>query len=110
MDSILKTIKKLIGINPEYEQFDTDLIIDINAAFMLLHQMGIGPTECYSIVDSDNTWSEFEVSSGLDIIKQYIALRVRLLFNPPTSTSFVTTINEQIKELEVRLYTLYGGY
>lgn len=110
MDSILKTIKKLIGVNPEYEQFDTDLIIDINTAFMLLHQMGIGPTECYSITDANNTWSEFDVSSGLDTIKQYIALRVRLLFNPPTSSSFVTTINEQIKELETRLYTLYGGY
>lgn len=110
MDSILKTIKKLIGVNPEYEQFDTDLIIDINTAFMLLHQMGIGPAECYSITDANNTWSEFDASSGLDTIKQYIALRVRLLFNPPTSSSFITTINEQIKELETRLYTLYGGY
>lgn len=105
MDSILTSIKKLLGITEEYTQFDQDLIIHINSVFMVLRQLGVGPVEGFSIKDKTNTWSEFIPSTDtkLESVKTYVYLKVRLMFDPPTSSIVSEAVNKTINELEWRL-------
>jgi len=103
-DSILNSIKKLLGISAEYTHFDTDIIIHINSVFMTLTQLGVGPSEGFRIQDSKNTWSEFiEDDDNLDAVKTYIYLKVKLVFDPPLNGSVTETIKESIREYEWRL-------
>lgn len=107
MDSILTSVKKLLGLTEEYTAFDTDLIIHINSVLMILRQMGVGPEEGFSISDATATWSEFcENKADIEAVKSYTALKVRLLFDPPQSSSVMDAIKSQISELEWRLYVL----
>lgn len=107
-DSILKTIKQLIGCPDDFEQFDLDLIVHINSAFATLTHLGVGPKEGYRITGADNAWSEFEDDAKkLSLIKDYVYIKTRLLFDPPTSGSLMDSLKEQLKEMEWRLYMLY---
>ena len=107
-ESILKTIKQLIGCPDDFEQFDLDLIVHINSAFATLTQLGVGPKEGYRITGADNAWSEFEDNvQKLSLIKDYVYIKTRLLFDPPTSGSLMDSLKEQHKEMECRLYILY---
>ena len=104
MESILTSIKKLLGIEEDYECFDADIIMHINSVFMILTQLGIGPAEGFSIQDAENTWDEFVPSgSNLEAIKTYMYLKVKLMFDPPTSSAVIDSINRIIGELEWRL-------
>ena len=104
MESILTSIKKLLGIEEDYECFDADIIMHINSVFMILTQLGIGPAEGFSIQDAENTWDEFIPSgSNLESIKTYMYLKVKLMFDPPTSSAVIDSINRIIGELEWRL-------
>ena len=104
MESILTSIKKLLGIEEDYECFDADIIMHINSVFMILTQLGIGPAEGFSIQDAENTWDEFVPSgSNLESIKTYMYLKVKLMFDPPTSSAVIDSINRIIGELEWRL-------
>ena len=104
MDSILNSIKKLLGITEEYTHFDNDLIMHINSVFMTLSQLGIGPSEGFAITGQYETWNDFvEEDQRLDAVKSYIYLKVRLLFDPPTSSAVLDAINRQISEFEWRL-------
>lgn len=103
-NSILNSIKKLLGISEDYEHFDQDIIIHINSVFMILNQLGVGPDECFSINDKSSNWEDFiKDSNKLESIKTYIYLRVRLLFDPPTSSYVTNIIKESINEYEWRL-------
>lgn len=103
-ESILTSIKKLLGIAEEYTQFDTDIIIHINTVFMTLQQLGVGPEEGFSIVDSEAVWTDFmENSILLNSVKTYIYLKVKLLFDPPLSSSTIECFNKVISELEFRM-------
>lgn len=105
-ESILTSIKKLLGIAEEYEFFDADLLMDINSVLMILHQMGVGPKEPMMIEDASATWSDFfDGKTDINAVKTYIALKVRLMFDPPQNSGHVNAINEMIKELEWRLYS-----
>lgn len=107
-ESILKTIKQLIGCPDDFEQFDLDLIVHINSAFATLTHLGVGPKEGYRITGADNAWSEFEDDAQkLSLIKDYVYIKTRLLFDPPTSGSLMDSLKEQLKEMEWRLYMLY---
>ena len=107
-ESILKTIKQLIGCPDDFEQFDLDLIVHINSAFATLTQLGVGPKEGYRLTGADNAWSEFEDDAQkLSLIKDYVYIKTRLLFDPPTSGSLMDSLKEQLKEMEWRLYMLY---
>ena len=107
-ESILKTIKQLIGCPDDFEQFDMDLTIHINSAFATLTQLGVGPKEGYRITGVDNVWNEFEDDpQKLSLIKDYVYIKTRLLFDPPTSGSLMDSLKEQLKEMEWRLYMLY---
>lgn len=104
-DSILNSIKKLLGITSDYDHFDSDIIIHINTILMVLTQVGVGPEEGYLIQDEQDEWSDFlgDDLTKLAGIKSYIYLRVKLLLDPPTSTSAIEAINRMVAELEWRL-------
>lgn len=107
-ESILKTIKQLIGCPDDFEQFDLDLTIHINSAFATLTQLGVGPKEGYRITGPDNVWSEFEEDAQKSsLIKDYVYIKTRLLFDPPTSSALMDSLKEQLKEMEWRLYIMY---
>ena len=105
MDSILTSIKKLLGITEEYTHFDADLIMHINSVLMALRQMGIGPSNGFSITGPYETWEDFlgNELSMLESVKSYTYYKVRLMFDPPTSSALMEAINRQIGELEWRL-------
>ena len=105
-ESILTSIKKLLGITEDYEIFDQDLIIHINSIFMILNQMGIGPKNIFRITGKNETWSEFIKDKDIESVKSFVYLRVRLLFDPPASSSAIESINKMISELEWRLYVV----
>ena len=103
-ESILLSIKKLLGIMPDYTQFDDDIIIHINTAFATLNQLGVGPKGGFMIVDENSAWEEYTTETNLNMVKTYIYLKVRLLFDPPTSSVLVESINRSIAELEWRIF------
>lgn len=104
MESILVSIKKILGINADYEHFDPDLIIHINSVFMILNQLGVGPPEGFTITDSSSTWSDFvSDTTKIESIKTYIALKVRLVFDPPQSSAVLSSMERTVSELEWRL-------
>lgn len=104
MDSILTSIKKLLGIAEDYTNFDTDIIIHINSVFSILTQLGVGPSVGFSIYDENNIWSDFiNDSTKIELVKTYIYLKVRLIFDPPQSSSVIDAMNRTISELEWRL-------
>lgn len=106
MESILTSIKKLLGISEDYEQFDADIIMHINTVFLNLAQLGVGSSNGFFIEDSSATWSDFvdiEDNAQLQAIKTYVYLKVKLLFDPPLSSSVIESINRMIAELEWRL-------
>lgn len=106
MDSILTSIKKMLGMTEDYTEFDTDLIIHINSVFSALTQIGVGPPEGFMIEDESSEWNDFiGTESKWNFVKTYVYLKVRLLFDPPNSGSVMESINNQIKELEWRLFT-----
>lgn len=103
-ESILNSVKKVLGIAADYTAFDTDIIMHINSAFSTLCQLGVGPVEGYMIEDNNPTWDNFLLNDNrLNFVKQYVYLSTRLVFDPPSTASLQTSINEKIKELEWRI-------
>lgn len=102
--SILLTIKKMLGIAEEYHAFDIDIIVNINSVFLTLNQLGVGPTMPYQITGTEEVWSDFlgNQQSFLPGVRTYIYLKTRLLFDPPTNSFLVNSFEKQISELEWR--------
>ena len=104
MESILTSIKKLLGITEEYEHFDADIIMHINSVFTILTQLGVGPSTGFRIEDKSTTWNEFiSDDPNLDSVKSYMHLKVKLLFDPPLSSVVTDSMNRMINEFEWRL-------
>ena len=104
MESILTSIKKLLGIEEDYTHFDADLIMHINSVFMILTQIGVGPSKGFSIQDAETTWYDYlPEDSNLEAVKTFIHLKVRLMFDPPSNSSHTESIKQLISELEWRL-------
>lgn len=105
MESILTSIKKLLGIAEDYTQFDPDIIMHINTVFMTLTQLGVGPSEGFYIEDSSDEWLDFIPDlTKLQAVKTYIYLKVRLLFDPASlGSATLSAYERQIQELEWRL-------
>ena len=105
MESILTSIKKLLGIAEEYEHFDNDIIMHINSVFMILTQLGVGPSKGFMITDSSASWDDCLPEGGekLQAVKTYMYMKVRLMFDPPTSSAVMESMNRMINELEWRL-------
>ena len=104
MESILISIKKLLGIGEDYDHFDPDIVMHINSVFMDLTQMGVGPSEGFIIEDDTTEWTEFiPDTKKLQAVKTYIFLRVKLLFDPPASSAVMEAMNRDIQRYEWRL-------
>lgn len=104
MESILTSIKKMLGPDSEYEYFDPDIIMHINTALMDLTQLGVGPSEGFSICDDTATWIDFiGDSKKLEAVKTYVYIQVKLVFDPPTSSAAIDALERQAKKLEWRL-------
>jgi len=103
-ESILNSIKKLLGIQADYKNFDTDIIIHINSVFMILNQLGIGPTQGFKIEGDTETWDDY-ISDGDDLesIKTYVYLKVKIVFDPALSGTVMEANKEVLRELEWRL-------
>lgn len=103
MDSILLSIKKALGVEDDYDGFDTEIIMHINAALFTLNQLGVG-VDGYSISGIQETWAMFLTGfTGVESVKTYVYLTVRLLFDPPTNSFLVTSFEKQIEQLQWRL-------
>lgn len=119
-ESILTSIKKLLGITEDYEHFDQDIIIHINSALMTLTQLGIGPSEGFLLTDKTATWNDFvrgnnnAITIGFDgtentelapisALMSYVYIKVKLLFDPPQNSFTIESMNKQAQELEWRL-------
>jgi hypothetical protein len=102
--SILTSTKKILGIDESYTAFDLDVLVHINSVFSTLNQLGIGPDEGFMIEDADDTWDTFLGNDPrLNSVKTYVYLRVRLLFDPPTTSYMIDALKNQVLELEWRL-------
>lgn len=106
MESILTSIKKMLGIDEEYTHFDADIVMHINSVLMILTQLGVGPAEGFVIEDDTSTWVDFipEANAAqLHAVKSYIYMKVKLIFDPPLSSAVIDSMNRQIAEFEWRL-------
>lgn len=104
MDSILSSVKKLLGISQEYTHFDRDLIIHINTVLSILTQLGVGPQNGFTITGSDEMWNDFmDDSPLLEVTKNYIYLKVKQLFDPPTSSAVAESTKRLCDEMEWRI-------
>lgn len=104
MESILNTIKLLLGITPEYKHFDNVIAVHINTVLMTLNQIGVGPEKSKFVTDDSATWEGVLGNiEDVEAVKTYVYLKVRMVFDPPTSSAVMEAMKEQIRELEWRL-------
>ena len=104
MESILTSITQLLAIKEAYEYYDEQIIMHINSVFFILTQLGVGPSEGFSIEDKFATWNDFLPNEqNIEAVKSYMHLKVKLLFDPPMSSAVLESINRLISELEFRL-------
>ena len=103
MDSILTSIKKLLGIQEEYTVFDADIMIHINTAFAILNQLGVGPVEGFMIESESEVWDDYIMDYNFTMAKTFVFLKVKLSFDPPSSTALLESMNRQLDELTWRL-------
>lgn len=107
-DSILTSTKKILGVAAEFTAFDLDLITHINASFSILKQLGIGPTIGFMIQDETSKWQDFLSNDDpiLNITKTWLYLKVRSLFDPPTTPHHISAMKDLLAEYEWRLNQL----
>lgn len=104
MESVLTSIKKMLGIQSDFIQFDVDIIIHINSALMTLNQLGVGPDKAASISSDIDTWNSILGDiSDLEAVKTYVYLKVKMIFDPPSSSFVLEAMKRQAEELEWRL-------
>lgn len=102
--SILNTVKKSCGLTDEYNAFDQDILVLINSAILDLTQNGIGPKEGFTVSDAAANWNDFIGDfPNAGAVANYISLKVRILFDPPTSSFVVEAFKKQLDELIWRL-------
>lgn len=103
-NSILKSTKKILGVDASYTAFDLDILTHINSTFSIINQLGVGPDDGFMIEDDTETWEDFGIpQKQLNLVRTYMFLRVRMLFDPPTTSFLIEATNKQIDEHEQRL-------
>lgn len=104
-ESILDSIKQLLGIAKEDDAFDNDILVNINSVFSTLYQLGVGTKEHYFVTNGEETWIAIfaEEQDLIDFIKLYTYMKVRVIFDPPTSSFVLESLNKQIQEIEWRI-------
>ena len=107
INSILNSVKKKLGLDPEeVTEFDPDILDAINMTFGTLTQLGIGPIEGFEIHGSEETWDQFIDDPRKNMVRSYVYVKTKLLFDPPQSSYAVTAMQDQAKEYEWRLNLL----
>lgn len=106
-ESILTSVKKVLGIPEYYEHFDQDILLHLNSVMSILHQLGVGPENGFVVEDDSTTWSDLfdgDIDTNkMTYVKSYVCLRVRLLFDPPASSGAIDAMERQMRELEWRI-------
>ena len=106
-DSILTSVKKVLGIPSNYDHFDRDILLHLNTVMSILNQLGVGPEEGFIVEDDSTLWSDLfdgDIDTNkMMYVKSYVCLRVRLLFDPPTSSGAIDAMERQMRELEWRI-------
>ena len=103
-DSILMTIRKLVCGDPYADHFDTDLLVHINACFSILNQLGVGPENGFVVTDETQSWSSYIADNyRLNMVKTYVTLKVKKIFDPPLTSSVLEAMDKEISQLEWRL-------
>lgn len=103
-DSILLSVKKYLGIADDDNGFDMDILMSINTVFGILTQLGVGPKKGYAISDDSATWTDYLQNNALlEMVKTYMYLKVKMIFDAPTSGSVNSAHEQQIAELEWRI-------
>ena len=104
MESILTSIKKMLGVPEEYDAFDVDIIMHINSVFMVLKQMGVGPSEGFYIEDKTMLWEDYiDDPIECNAVKTYMYAKVRLIFDPPQNSAHIECLKQTVSEFEWRL-------
>ena len=104
-DSILISVKKVLGLAAENTDFDSDIILHINSVFSILQQLAVGPDNGFYIEDDTATWSDYlgDDYAHVNMVKSYVAAKVRTLFDPPVSSAVLESLNRTCSEFEWRL-------
>lgn len=103
-ENILASIKEAIGCEADYEHFNKQIIMAINSAFAILHQLGVGPKlKPFVLIDGSETWDQFLTENDTELVKNYVAIKVQKMFDPPSNSFLMTALNEMEKEYEWRL-------
>jgi len=103
-NSILTSTKKILGVGPDYPAFDLDIVTHINATFSILNQLGVIADPGFAIEDETEEWSDLELPQNqLNLLRTYMFLRVRMLFDPPNTSFLIGAMNQQLAEYESRL-------
>lgn len=103
-DSILMSIKKSLGLDPEFKDFDVDITMAINTSLSSLQQFGIFGDKPFTITGEEQLWSQFIPDDNLDMVKSYISVKTKLLFDPPQSSFVLSSYEKELRELEWRIY------
>lgn len=109
MDIILESVRVACNLDAECTDFDDELIPYTNLMLLGVTQMGVGPASGFSIKDADAEWSEFidEEDPRSEAVKTYVGLKVRMLFDPPTNTTFAQALEKGIAEAEWRITSAF---
>ena len=103
-NSILTSTKKILGIGASYTEFDLDIITHINASFSIINQLGVGPENGFMVEDEAAEWADLELPDNqMNLLRTYIFLKVRILFDPPNTSFLLDAMTKQITEYETRL-------
>ena len=111
-DSILTSIKKLMGLTEEYDAFDQDILILINSVLFELEQIGVKAKDGFSLTDKTVVWSDYSDDDRLlNVLKPYIYMKTKVTFDPPTSSGAFDSMNRIIDRFEwrINLYSDTGG-
>ena len=110
-ENILNSIKKLLGIPEDYTAFDQDIMIHINSVFMILSELGVGPSNGYSLKEGTEKWGDFiSDDENLEGIKTYVYMKVKTIFDPPLNSAVLASMKELISEFEWRINNEDEGY
>ena len=101
--SILEDVKLAVGVVPEYDVFDRQLIVLINSVFATLHQLGCGPDEGFMVTGDTEKWTDFFSTKRLNFIQNYVSCKVRVMFAPPTSSAALDVLQKEIEQMEWRI-------
>ena len=105
-ESILDSIKLILGVDTEYDVFDSEILMAINSSFMSLTQLGLGPAEGFKVPNKATTWADIlGTRQDLESVRSYIGIKSRILFDPPTNSYIMQALNNAATELEWRIRT-----